>query len=70
MSTVNEVKNKIALKNQEIIKLQSNETAMKIEIEKIEKQLKLITKLMDNFQVILLYLCMTLTLKVRELIKI
>ncbi|XP_029658863.1 coiled-coil domain-containing protein 113-like, partial [Formica exsecta] len=40
ISIVNEVRNNIAFKKQEIVKLQSEKVAMKVEIKKTEKQLK------------------------------
>lgn len=55
MSTINEVRNKITSKSQEIIKLQSDQSAMIMEIEKVEEQLKSIMKLMDDFHVIFLH---------------
>ncbi|XP_019888107.1 coiled-coil domain-containing protein 113 [Ooceraea biroi] len=54
ISTVNEVRNKIASKNKKITKLQSDQTMMQIEIEKMEEQHKSITELMNNFHVIFL----------------
>nr|RLU20036.1 hypothetical protein DMN91_006642 [Ooceraea biroi] len=51
ISTVNEVRNKIASKNKKITKLQSDQTMMQIEIEKMEEQHKSITELMNNFHV-------------------
>lgn len=55
MSIMNEVRNKIASKKQEIVKLQLEKVAMKVEIKKAEKQLKSVMALMDDFEVIFLY---------------
>lgn len=52
MSNVNEVKGKVISKNQEIVKLQSEQAAIKIEIEREEVQLKSLITLMDDFSVI------------------
>lgn len=54
MSVMNEVRNKIAFKKQEIMKLQLEKVAMKVEIKKTEEQLKSVMALMDDFEVIFL----------------
>ncbi|XP_029165748.1 LOW QUALITY PROTEIN: coiled-coil domain-containing protein 113 [Nylanderia fulva] len=51
MSIINEVRNKIASKKQEIVKLQLEKVAMKVEIKKAEEQLKSVMALMDDFEV-------------------
>ncbi|XP_029674460.1 coiled-coil domain-containing protein 113-like [Formica exsecta] len=51
ISIVNEVRNNIAFKKQEIVKLQSEKVAMKVEIKKTEKQLKSVMALLDDFEV-------------------
>lgn len=55
MLTMNEVRDKIVSKKQEIIKLQSGQIATKIEIEKMEKQLKPIMELIDKFEVVIFF---------------
>lgn len=56
MSIMNDVRNKIAFKKQEIIKLQSEKVTMQVEIKKAEKQLQSVMALIDDFDVILLYI--------------
>lgn len=56
MLTMNEVKDKIVSKRQEIIKLQSEQIAIKSEIEKVEKQLRSMIELLNNYEVIFLYI--------------
>jgi len=58
--TLNEVRNKIVSKKQEIVKLQSEQIAAKIEIKKAEKQLKSIMELINKFEVIFFYIFMQL----------
>lgn len=58
MSIVNEVRSNIAFKKQEIVKLQSEKVAMKVEIKNTEKQLKSVMALVDDFEVI--FLCILL----------
>lgn len=53
--TMNEVRNKIVSKRQEIVKLQSEQIATNVEIEEAEKQLKSIMELLDEFEVIFFY---------------
>lgn len=61
MLTMNEVRDKIVSKKQEMIKLQLEQDAIKIEIEKVKKQLKSMIELIDNFEVNnLLYFCLQL----------
>lgn len=52
MLTMNEIRDKIVSKKQEIVNMQSKQIAIKIEIEKVEKQLKSIMELIENFEVI------------------
>lgn len=52
MSTMNEVKSKIISKNQEIVKLQSEQATIKTETGKTEIQLKSLITLMGDFNVI------------------
>jgi len=58
--TLNEVRDKIVSKKQEIVKLQSEQIAAKIEIEKAEKQLKSMMELINKFEVIFFYIFMQL----------
>ncbi|XP_018346349.1 PREDICTED: coiled-coil domain-containing protein 113-like [Trachymyrmex septentrionalis] len=51
MLIMNQVRNKIVSKKQEIVKLQSKQIAAKIEIDKEEKQLKSIMELINNFEI-------------------
>lgn len=56
MLIMNEMKNKIVSKRQEIINLQSEQIATKIEIEKVDKQLKSMMELIENFEVIFFHI--------------
>ncbi|XP_071635108.1 cilia- and flagella-associated protein 263 [Temnothorax longispinosus] len=56
MLIMNEIKDKIVSKRQEIINLQSEQIATKIEIEKAEKQLKSTVELIENFEVIFFHI--------------
>jgi len=58
MLTLNEVRDKIVSKKQEIVKLQSEQIAAKIEIEKAENQLKSMMELINKFEVIFFYIFM------------
>lgn len=49
---MNETKSKIITKKQEITKLQSEQTAMKIEIKKMQEQVTSLITLMDDFKVV------------------
>ncbi|KAG5343210.1 CC113 protein, partial [Acromyrmex heyeri] len=51
MLIINQVRNKIVSKKQEIVKLQSKQIATKIEIDKEKKQLKSIMELINNFEI-------------------
>ncbi|XP_011872191.1 PREDICTED: coiled-coil domain-containing protein 113-like [Vollenhovia emeryi] len=51
VSTMNKVRNNIVFKRQESAKLQSEQTATKIEIEKAEKQLESMIDLINKFEV-------------------
>lgn len=55
MTALNEVNAKIVFKKEEIVKLQSEQAAVNVEIEKTQVQLKSLTELMDNFSVMSLY---------------
>lgn len=66
MLTMNEVKDKIVSKRQEIIKLQSKQIAIKSEIKKAEEQLKSVIELINNYEVIFLYIFVFNTLLIRS----
>ncbi|XP_072762278.1 cilia- and flagella-associated protein 263-like [Anoplolepis gracilipes] len=51
MSIVDEIRNKIAFKKQEILKLQSEKVAMEVEIKRTEKQLKSVMTLLEDFEI-------------------
>ncbi|XP_018306894.1 coiled-coil domain-containing protein 113 [Mycetomoellerius zeteki] len=70
MLIMNEVRNKIVSKKQEIVKLQSEQIATKIEIDKEEKQLKSIMKLINNFEIPSVIDSIKLRMKLQELQKI
>ncbi|KYN09209.1 hypothetical protein ALC57_18639 [Trachymyrmex cornetzi] len=70
MLIMNQVRNKIVSKKQEIVKLQSEQIATKIEIDKEEKQLKSIMELINNFEVPSVIDSIKLRIKLQELQKI
>ncbi|KYM80707.1 hypothetical protein ALC53_08876 [Atta colombica] len=70
MLIMNQVKNKIVSKKQEIVKLQSKQIATKIEIDKEEKQLKSITELINNFEIPNIVDSIKLRMKLQELQRI
>ncbi|XP_011630816.1 coiled-coil domain-containing protein 113 [Pogonomyrmex barbatus] len=70
MLTINKVRDNMFSKKQEIIKLQSKQIATKIEIEKVGKQLKSITELIDKFEVPNVMDAIKLRMNLQELQKI
>ncbi|KAL6263363.1 hypothetical protein P5V15_006158 [Pogonomyrmex californicus] len=70
MLTINKVRDNMFSKKQEIIKLQSKQIATKIEIEKVGKQLKSITELIDKFEVPSVMDAIKLRMNLQELQKI
>ncbi|KYN06358.1 hypothetical protein ALC62_02695 [Cyphomyrmex costatus] len=70
MLTMNEIRNKIVSKKQEIVKLQSEQIAIKNEIEKEENQLKSIMELINNFEVPSVIDSIKLRVKLQELQRI
>ncbi|XP_071570943.1 cilia- and flagella-associated protein 263 [Temnothorax nylanderi] len=70
MLIMNEMKNKIVSKRQEIINLQSEQIATKIEIEKADKQLKSMMELIKNFEVPSVIDSIKMRMKLQELQRI
>ncbi|XP_024888205.1 coiled-coil domain-containing protein 113-like [Temnothorax curvispinosus] len=70
MLIMNEIKDKIVSKRQEIINLQSEQIATKIEIEKAEKQLKSTVELIENFEVPSVIDSIKMRMKLQELQRI
>ncbi|XP_032682450.1 coiled-coil domain-containing protein 113-like [Odontomachus brunneus] len=70
MNTLNEVSAKIVFKKEEIVKLQSEQAAVNIEIEKTQVQLKSLTELMDNFSVPEVLDCIKVHTELQELQKV
>ncbi|XP_011063335.1 PREDICTED: coiled-coil domain-containing protein 113-like [Acromyrmex echinatior] len=70
MLIMNQVRNKIVSKKQEIVKLQSKQIATKIEIDKEKEQLKSIMELINNFEIPSVVDSIKLRMKLQESQKI